>query len=421
MIEISRQGNYIISSDFGAEAIEGTSSFGTNGPLVTFSIEQINPIYNSFYWRIEPITGSHDDFWEDFFSNFIGGEPADAFDNSGFTSGFVELKLNPDSVPEYDEQFRISFYLSAVDPSFGRAPVASAVFSIVDDDPFVLTGGEEDNAFTGGSGNDILSGGGGADTLFGARGDDILSGGVGADVLDGGEGSDTYYADEADALADTGTSGTDTVIVTFTGGTATSNTYYLPGSIENLVLGGNVAIGAGNSSANYMQGNELMNALYGGDGADTLVGLGGQDWLQGDAGADFIYGGTEDDVIGGGADADWLLGEDGNDAIWGDDGNDVISGGSGSDYIIGGIGYDLLYGGEGNDVFVVARVDQEDIIFGEAGADTVYFADRASAELSSIAQTGNGYTTISFTDGHFASVTGIEWIQFADAGWAIAS
>ncbi|MGA0594927.1 calcium-binding protein [Enterovirga sp. CN4-39] len=284
-----------------------------------------------------------------------------------------------------------------------------------------LQGDAGDNHLLGGGGSDLLFGHGGDDTLQGGDGNDHLCGGIGADVLDGGEGSDTYYADEADALADTGTSGTDTVIVTYAEGTAASNTYYLPESIENLVLGGNVAIGAGNSSANYMQGNELVNALYGGDGADTLVGLGGQDWLQGDAGADFIYGGTEDDVIGGGADADWLLGEDGNDAIWGDDGNDVISGASGSDYIIGGTGYDLLYGGEGNDVFVVARVDQEDIIFGEAGADTVYFADRASAELSSIAQTENGYTTISFTDGHFSSVTGIEWIQFTDAGWAISS
>ncbi|MGA0595176.1 cadherin domain-containing protein [Enterovirga sp. CN4-39] len=298
------------------------------------------------------------------------------------------------------------------------------------DDYVTITGGV--HTVFGSAGNDTItaatsadqlwaSGDSGDDALQGGAASDVLDGGLGRDFMDGGEAGDTYYADDTDTLSDSGTSGADTVIVTFAGGTDASNTYYLPESIENLILGGNVAIGAGTSSANYMQGNELVNALYGGDGADTLVGLGGQDWLQGDAGADFIYGGTEDDVIGGGADADWLLGEDGNDAIWGDAGNDVISGASGSDYIIGGTGYDLLYGGEGNDVFLVARVDQEDIIFGEAGADTVYFADRASAELSSIAQTGNGYTTISFTDGHFSSVTGIEWLQFADAGWAISS
>ncbi|MGA0599045.1 hypothetical protein [Enterovirga sp. CN4-39] len=99
----------------------------------------------------------------------------------------------------------------------------------------------------------------------------------------------------------------------------------------------------------------------------------------------------------------------------------MISGGFGSDYITGGTGYDLMYGGEGNDVFVVLRYDQGDIIFDETGADAVYFADRASAELASIAQTGNSYTTVSFTDGRFSSVTGIEWLQFADTGWAISS
>ncbi|MCP1558866.1 UNVERIFIED_ORG: hypothetical protein M2438_002956 [Methylobacterium sp. SuP10 SLI 274] len=131
---IAKNGNYNVFSSFGLSVLEGTDPIGASGRTIEFSISQNAPVYNSFYWQIEPITGSYGDFWDNFFSNKVGGEPADAFAVSGFTSGNLSLKINPDNQIESDETFQISFYTSVLDPSKGVRPVISAQFTILDDD-----------------------------------------------------------------------------------------------------------------------------------------------------------------------------------------------------------------------------------------------------------------------------------------------
>lgn len=81
----------------------------------------------------------------------------------------------------------------------------------------------------------------------------------------------------------------------------------------------------------------------------------------------------------------------------------MLSGAGGNDWVVGGIGFDLMYGGDGNDVFLVGRTDQEDIIFGEAGVDTINFADRSTTEITFRGVTANGYYTVIFADGHYTS------------------
>ncbi|MGA0599052.1 Calx-beta domain-containing protein, partial [Enterovirga sp. CN4-39] len=213
---------------------------------------------------------------------------------AGHRGGWVQVAVRGDTVIEGDENFFVDFTNPRGVAFSSGGSTYTAALTIRDDDgggsaeqvssgsvipvvPRVTSGADvyqgdfvaETVSLLGGNdvaygrgGNDVLSGDGGTDALFGGAGDDVLYGGADADTLDGGEDSDTYFADELDFISDTGGAyGVDAVHITFSSGA--DNTYYLPESIENLILGGNVAIGAGNSSANYMQGNELVNALYG--------------------------------------------------------------------------------------------------------------------------------------------------------------
>ncbi|MCW8087663.1 hypothetical protein [Sabulicella glaciei] len=140
MQEISNNGKYIIRSSFGSSIYEGTLSDRSagSGASVQFDIIQINPVYRSFFWQIEPVTGQTSDFWNIFFSNKIGGEPANQFALSGFGTNAGgsgnQILLNADNVRERDEQFAISFYVSNLDPFSGVPPVARATFTILNDD-----------------------------------------------------------------------------------------------------------------------------------------------------------------------------------------------------------------------------------------------------------------------------------------------
>ncbi|MCZ4261912.1 hypothetical protein O4G76_13790, partial [Limimaricola sp. G21655-S1] len=135
MQKTASNGNFEIFSSFGNAVIEGTHSSGQQGggSLIGFSVRQVVPIYNSFYLVISPDTGSTADFWEYFFSNRVGGEPASQFDLGSFGSSF-EKRINADSFAEPDETFFFSVYESNMDFAFNRDPLVQARFSIIDDD-----------------------------------------------------------------------------------------------------------------------------------------------------------------------------------------------------------------------------------------------------------------------------------------------
>jgi Ca2+-binding RTX toxin-like protein len=139
--------------------------------------------------------------------------------------------------------------------------------------------------------NDLI-GGAGSDTLNGGDGADSLVGGAGADTMDGGEGGDIYRVDASDIIHDTGTTGSDQVIVV---GTFTLT----PGSgIETL------SSKAGTAGGFTLIGDEGDNKVTGNIGNNTLRGLDGNDKLFGGDGNDKLTGGLGRDVMTGGNDAD---------------------------------------------------------------------------------------------------------------------
>jgi len=221
---ISNVGNYVISSSFGASIVEGTipgASQGQGTPI-QFSISQLIPIYRSFYWKIEPISGQFADFWDPS-SNIIGGSPATQFDLSGFgtTPGNFpfNLYINADDISESDESFSIAFYLNVTD----SAPIARASFTILNDDrsnsfsifrngfsfqenPTIYAGpvtylkyqyfGSMNNEVVIGSpSNDFINLLGGDDAANGGGGNDVIDGGTGSNFLNGGADLDVFFLD----------------------------------------------------------------------------------------------------------------------------------------------------------------------------------------------------------------------------------
>lgn len=203
--------SFLITSDFGTSINEGSLLSGDQGPggVVSFSVQQINPTIKTVYVQIEPISGSTGDFWDGFWSNQIGGEPADQFSLSDFysfgSSPNYARNLNADSLDEADERFQFSVYASNIDAALGHSALASFSFTVVDDDingtasidvlkgtsiSEFLRGYSGDDSLSGMSGRDNISGGGGFDTLLGGQSNDFLFGSVGNDSLDGGKGAD---------------------------------------------------------------------------------------------------------------------------------------------------------------------------------------------------------------------------------------
>ena len=359
MVVISKSGNYTVSSSFGREIVEGTSAVGTNGQIVSMQIDQINPVYRSFYWEIVPLSGQNGDFWVDFGSNVIGGEPGWLDHISGFThDGYLEFKINPDKLAELDEKFAIKFYLSPYDAGIGRAPVTSATFTIIDDDPIRVVGNNSANILNGQSGSDTILGKGGDDTLIGGRGDDLLDGGTGADKMTGGLGNDTFVVDNVlDQVIEAAKQGTDLV--------KSSVSFTLGANVENLTLTG------ANGLSGY--GNELANVLIGNAGKNILDGKGGIDTMRGGAGNDVYYvDNAKDQVIevasqgtdkvisavsyalatGQAVEALEAVAGKVGISLTGNDKANTLVGNAGANRLDGGTGKDVLTGGAGADTFV---------------------------------------------------------------------
>lgn len=201
----SEDHNWQVTSDFGRVAAEGSLdplSQGAGG-AITFFVQQETYTLKTVFVRIDPVSGSHSDFWDDYWSNQVGGEPADAFALSSFLSfsadgdtGSATVWLNADDQAEGVEHFNFSVYESNIDAALNRAPLVQFSFSIRDDDRNgtgrndTITGGKHADHIRGFKGSDTIEGRGGQDRLFGHDGDDSLSGGGGADRINGGRGDD---------------------------------------------------------------------------------------------------------------------------------------------------------------------------------------------------------------------------------------
>jgi Ca2+-binding RTX toxin-like protein len=103
-----------------------------------------------------------------------------------------------------------------------------------------------------------------------------------ASNMQGGLGNDIYVLDnQSDAITENASEGTDTV-------RSSINGYVLASNLENLLLLGTTASGAGNALANILTGNAAANTLSGSDGNDTLVGGAARDTLAGGLGKDIF-------------------------------------------------------------------------------------------------------------------------------------
>ena len=362
------QGNgFTIWSDFGRAVVEGTVS-GSGGPggSIWFEVTQSPQTIRTVYVQIVPITGQTGDFWDSFWSNQIGGEPADQFALSWFADtnrGSVAATLTADSFAEGDEIFAFRIYNSVTDSGFGYPPLLEAQFTIRDDDRLATSG---DDVLWRGDGNQRINGLAGNDYLDGGAGNDTLAGGVGNDSLVGGAGIDTAdYSGTVGARVYLGVTGPQN---TFHGADVLSG-------IENLLGGSGIDRFFGSTVANVLNGGLGNDQLYGGGGADSLIGGDGNDFFHGGADLDVIIfaGSAAVDVdivrttaIGQGTDTlggvENITGGSGNDIIRGNAAANVLNGMAGNDTLAGRGGSDVLTGGSGADRFVFANWEGNDRI-----------------------------------------------------------
>ena len=259
-------------------------------------------------------------------------------------------------------------------------------------------------------------------------------------TLDGEEGSDTYEI-HIGALAglveidDTGTVGTDTLVVFGTPGddeiflTDVSITGLGDGSPFNVTFDGievlEVHALAGDD---LVDGSELTMSvtIFGGDGDDLLIGGSNNDQIFGEGDNDDIIGNLGSDYLDGGEGSDGILGdmgtierelvagglallttqngkleanvnrpgtirrkvtldnegEGGDDTLIGGEGDDYLHGGEGDDDLSGDGGIDALFGNDGNDMLAGGADDDhlyggagDDELDGNAGADIAYGGD----------------------------------------------
>ncbi len=251
------------------------------------------------------------------------------------------------------------------------------------DDRVQLLGNGGEDLLQAGAAADLLDGGWGRDTLQGGAGSDLLEGGFDEDRLDGGEDGDLYLVSGSipveydwrtysfqgyDTYADSGTTGTDIILVQGTG-----------------------PVDAGLDSFGPANGIEqIVNASDDGNGGTALVRLLGGWWNN-----ELDFSGVS--LIGG------------NFIIDAADGNDTVKGSVLADTIKGGRGEDLLDGGEGGDSYWVSGAGPgwvSGVPYTFEGYDT--YADTGSSGLDQIVAIGDGSVDIGFAD--FSAASGIEQI-----------
>ena len=255
------------------------------------------------------------------------------------------------------------------------------------DDRDQLLGNGGEDLLQAGAAADLLDGGWGRDTLQGGAGSDLLEGGFDEDRLDGGEDGDLYLVSGSipveydwrtysfqgyDTYADSGTTGTDIILVQGTG-----------------------PVDAGLDSFGPANGIEqIVNATDDGNGGTALVRLLGGWWNnQLDFSAVSLIGG--------------------NFIIDAADGNDTVKGSVLADTIKGGRGEDLLDGGHGGDSYWVSGAGPgwvEGVPYTFEGYDT--YADSGSSGLDRIvAVAAEGVSAVDIGLAGFATGNGIELID----------
>ncbi len=315
-----------------------------------------------------------------------------------------------------------------------------------------IDGGAGNDTITGSAGSDTLIGGDGNDTVVGGRGDDVALLGAGNDLFtwNPGDGSDTVDGGAGtDKLAFSGANIAENIDIAANGDHArfardvANITMDLHGieRIDFHALGGADHINVGDltgtdvtqvnidlrGSAGTPDGavdSITVNATQGADnfgvsgnavgvtvfGLHTITNLSFMDATD----QLTLNGGGGDDVIntsGLAAGAVQLT-------INGGLGNDFIRGSQGNDLITGGDGNDTALMGAGNDTFVWNPGDDNDIIEGQAGSDTLQFNGANIAETINIFANGSRAELTRDVAAVTADTHGVETIAFSARGGA---
>lgn len=268
------------------------------------------------------------------------------------------------------------------------------------------------------NGNDtgpkLLWGTGSADQIFGFAGNDLIHGNGGADILHtglgfdtvrGGAGNDTVRLESWQGDLD-GESGTDTLILSYSGATDTvfdlaAGTFRVGYGIPSTARGfENLTTGAARDS---IGGTEGANVIDSGSGNDRIDARGGNDVIRAGAGNDTVKGGS---------------------------GNDLIDGGAGSDRIDGGSGHDTLSYATASSVTVdmtggMAKVGASDVdtitnverIVGSAGHDR-FIAGSAAIDFDGAA--GHDHFTAGAGANRIDGGSGSDTVSYAASTGAVA-
>ncbi len=230
-------------------------------------------------------------------------------------------------------------------------------------------------------GNIVIDGGSGEDTIIGNEDDNVIVGGGGDDLLDGAGGSDTYLVtgNQAegwcsfqgyDTYADSGATGTDTIVA----------------------MGEDVDIGVTGFGPD--NGIEAID----GTGASGLVRVAGT-WESN------LLDLRNVTLVGHSLDTPYGVTLANNIVIDGGSGNDTIYGNADANTILGGTGDDALDGGNGGDLYVVTGNTAEGWCSFN-GYDT--YADTGSSGTDTIIAIGEN-VDIGFRG--FSAASGIEAID----------
>jgi Ca2+-binding RTX toxin-like protein len=322
-----------------------------------------------------------------------------------------------------------------------------------------LLGGAADDFVYGGNDNDVLSGGGGGDVLNGEAGNDIATGGAGVDLAFLGAGNDVFVwnvGDDSDLVE--GGADFDTVLVN---GDKADNLISLSADGGRAL----VNIGGGALDINdvervefrmlggkdYVQVDDLSGTDVSSVGIDLAATVGGK---TGDAKSDTVivstavngmaaisatgskvtvatdYGKVTVDhwdktdsliIFGGGGgnviDASALAVASIALVLEGGGADDWLTGGAGNDLVRGGDGDDSAFLGAGNDRFAWNTGDDNDVVEGGAGIDTLQFNGNGLSESIGFAANGGRVQLNRNLDAVLMDIDDVERIELlADAG-----
>jgi hypothetical protein len=185
----------------------------------------------------------------------------------------------------------------------------------------------------------------------------------------------------SNTIVDSGTSGTDTIVL----GTG-SGTYRVQGDFSAAdgieIIDGSSAtgdqLGTRDSQANFDFTDVTLvgvDEIIGTSNNDTIVGSGGNDTVSSGAGDDVLSGGVGDDLLSGGTGNDTLRGEEGADLLQGGEGNDTMELSGDTTWS----GYNAHNTETGDLISLTGKTRNSDVFVGDEGEDTIVGTDQADA------------------------------------------